>query len=280
MQPCIQNQGYAAGVAAAMIAGQGIPTRSLDVKALQKHLVEIGCLPAEILDAKDSGEPSREHLEEAVASVVEEYRGLALLLDQKDRALPLLRDALKKADAPEHQLVYANILGMLGDPAGAPVLIEHIRSQAWDEGWNFRGMGQFGGSISPLDSHLIALGRSGDPAGLPAILEKVAELDATREFSHHRAVAMALEARRDPAAAKPLAELLSKDSMTGYAILDIGESHRQEERSEPLREIILARALYRCGDREGLGEKILREYEKDLRGLFAQHAQAVLREGK
>ena len=67
--------------------------------------------------------------------------------------------------------------------------------------------------------------------------------------------------------------------MSGYAITDIAESHRQEERSEPLREIILARALYRCGDYEGLGEKILREYEKDLRALFAQHAHAILNEG-
>ena len=280
MQPCIQNQGYAAGVAAATVAEQGIPTRSLDVKTLQKHLIEVGCLPPEILEAKDSGEPSREQIAEAVASLVQDYHGLALVLDQKKRALPLLRDALEKAQEPEHRLIYANILGMLGDPSGAPVLIEHIRNSEWDTGWNFRGMGQFGGSISPLDSHIIALGWSGDPAGLPVIFEKMATLDATAEFSHHRAVAMALEAHGEPSAARPLADLLAKDTMTGHAILDISESSRQEERTEPLREIILARALYRCGDSEGLGEKILREYEKDLRGLFAQHAQAILQEKK
>lgn len=280
MQACIQNQGYAAGVAAATIADQGIPTRSLDVKALQQHLVEIGSLPPETLEAEDSGPPADEQLAGAVASVVQEYRGLAILMEEQERALPLLQAAFKKADSNEHRLVYANILGMLGDTSGIPVLIEHIRSQDWDPGWNFRGMGQFGGSISPLDSHIIALGTSGDPKGLPVILEKIGQLDATREFSHHRAVAMALETQRDPSTAKALAELLSKEKMTGYAITDIGESNRQEQRSEPLREIILARALLRCGDHEGLGEKILREYEKDLRGLFAQHAQAVLNEKK
>ena len=160
------------------------------------------------------------------------------------------------------------------------VLIDHIRSQDWDEGWNFRGMGQFGGSISPLDSHIIALGESGDPKGLAVILEKVAQLDASNEFSHHRAVAMALEAQRDPSTAPALGELLSKEGMTGFAITEIAESKRQEQRSEPLREIILARALFRCGDHEGIGERILRDYERDLRGLFAQHAQAVLNEKK
>ncbi|MCB1078985.1 MAG: hypothetical protein KDM64_14280, partial [Verrucomicrobiae bacterium] len=156
--------------------------------------------------------------------------------------------------------------------------IESIRSQEWDGGWNFRGMGQFGGSISPLDSHLIAAGQSGDPKALPVILEKVAQLDAAKEFSHHRAVAMALEAQRDPSAAKALADLLGKEGMTGHSINDISESNRQEERSEPLREIILARALYRCGDHEGVAEKILKTYETDLRALFAQHAHAVLTE--
>jgi hypothetical protein len=44
----------------------------------------------------------------------------------------------------------------------------------------------------------------------------------------------------------------------------------------PLREIVLARALYRCGDYEGLGKTILEEYKHDVRGLFARHAASVL----
>ncbi|MEM7515592.1 MAG: FAD-dependent oxidoreductase, partial [Planctomycetota bacterium] len=278
MQACIQNQGYAAGVAAATAAEQGIPLRSVDVNALQEHLVEIGSLPASILDDTDSPVPSGDLVAAAVASVVKDYQGLAVLLENTEESLPLLREALDEADSDAHRLIYANILGMMGDATGAEILIAHVQSHDWDAGWNFRGMGQFGGSISPLDSHIIALGQSGAPAGIPAILEKVATLDASKEFSHHRAVAMALEAQRRPDTAKPLADLLAKDGMTGYAITEISESKRQEQRSQPLREIILARALYRCGDYEGVGEKILREYRNDLRGLFAQHAKAVLDE--
>ncbi len=279
MQPCIQNQGYAAGVAAATIAAKGIPTRSLDIKELQQHLVEVGSLPPEILEAAEADEVADETIVAAVANVVGNYRGLATLLAEEERALPLLREALQDADAPEHQLIYANILGMLGDATGSGVLAKTISNQEWDEGWNFRGMGQFGGSISRLDSHIIALGKSGDvKTALPVILEKTQQLDTEKEFSHHRSVSIAFETLRDPSAAKALAEVLQKENMSGHWITEISESNRQDQRTEPLREIILARALYRCGDHEGLGEKILREYAKDLRALFAQHAKAVLEE--
>ena len=33
---------------------------------------------------------------------------------------------------------------------------------------------------------------------------------------------------------------------------------------------MLARALYRCGDHDGVGEKILRDYTQDLRGHLAR----------
>jgi hypothetical protein len=43
---------------------------------------------------------------------------------------------------------------------------------------------------------------------------------------------------------------------------------------------MLARALYRCGDYDGVGRKILEAYTHDLRGHFARHAKAVLEAGK
>ena len=146
-------------------------------------------------------------------------------------------------------------------------------------------MGQYGASLSPLDSLIIALGRTGDKRGLGAILEKVEQLNAESEFSHHRAVAMALERLRGPAAARALAELLRKTGMRGHAFTDIGDARRRTPRgpedtltrNRSLRELILARALYRCGDYKGLGEEILKQYERDLRGHYARHAHAVLK---
>ncbi|HYW79849.1 MAG TPA: hypothetical protein VE890_09750, partial [Thermoguttaceae bacterium] len=57
-----------------------------------------------------------------------------------------------------------------------------------------------------------------------------------------------------------------------------GGTNAEQTRRVSLRELMLARALYRCGDYEGLGEEILRTYTKDLRGHLARHAKAVLEE--
>jgi hypothetical protein len=47
-------------------------------------------------------------------------------------------------------------------------------------------------------------------------------------------------------------------------------------RNNSLRELILARVLYKCGDHQGLGRAILELYANDLRGPYARHARAVL----
>lgn len=43
-----------------------------------------------------------------------------------------------------------------------------------------------------------------------------------------------------------------------------------------MREIVLARALYNCGDHNEVGEKTLETYLNDMRGLFARHAYSIL----
>ena len=134
-----------------------------------------------------------------------------------------------------------------------------------------------------MDSLIIALGRTRKPAALAPILDKATLLSNESEFSHFRAVALALETLKDPKAAPVLADLLAKPGMSGYACTNIEAANRAAEQADPnvdrdhsLRELILARALYRCGDHGGLGERILQEYEKDLRGHIARHAHYVL----
>ncbi|HUV67402.1 MAG TPA: hypothetical protein VMW24_26160, partial [Sedimentisphaerales bacterium] len=183
-------------------------------------------------------------------------------------------------------LVYAHVLGMLGESAGAAVLAEAVRRREWDKGWNYTGMGQFGASVSELDSLIIALGRTRGKEALNPILEKIRQLDASSQFSHFRAVAMALETLRDASAARPLAELLNKPGLRGHAFTDIEKAGRltppsatdTKTRNESLRELVLARALYRCGDYNRLGEEILRQYAGDLRAHYARHAREVLQE--
>jgi len=266
-----------------MAAKAGVPPRSIDVKALQRLLVEKGNVPESVLTDRDSYPLSLDMVRDAVESAADNYRGVAVLLAQPAEALPLLRDAYRAAEYENARLIYAHILGMLDDPAGADTLARTVAGQGWDEGWSFTGGGQFGGSLSRLDSLIIALARTGAPGALEVILEKARTLDAESAFSHHRATAIAAETLGRPDAAPVLAALLRKPGMTGHACLDIEAAQAQarfanpnQERDCSIRELMLARALYRCGDADGLGESILRTYAADLRGHMARHAQAVL----
>jgi len=285
MQADIQNQGYAAGVAAAMVTKSGKGLRDIDIRALQKHLIEKGNLPERVLTDKDSFPLPKEQIASAVERVVNDYDGLEVVLAQPRDAIPLLRDAYKTAETTKAQLAYAHILGMLGDETGAEILTDVVESRDWDKGWNFTGMGQYGASISELDSLIIALGRTRDKQALAPILEKVEQLDDKSEFSHCRAVAMAIETLGERAAAKPLAQLLKKPGVMGHAFTEIKDARLRtptsptdtKTRNHSLRELILARALYRCGDYRGLGKKILKEYARDLRAHYARHAQAILK---
>ena len=288
MQPDIQNQGYAAGVAAAMAAKSGKSVRQIDIKALQKHLVEKGNLPERVLTDKDSFPLPKEKIAQAVERVVNDFDGLEVVLAQLQDSMPLLKKAYEAADSEKAKLAYAHILGMLDEPAGAGTLAEAVRSRDWDKGWNFTGMGQYGASLSELDSLIIALGRTRSDQALDPTLEKVKQLDTDSEFSHCRAVAIALETLGDVTAARPLAELLKKPSITGHAFTDIDAARGRTPpgskdtltRNLSLRELVLVRALYRCGDSKDLGEKILKQYARDLRGHYARHARTVLKEKK
>ena len=288
MQPDLQNQGYAEGAAAAMAVADSVPLRKIDIRKLQQHLIEIGNLPDRVLTDEDSYPMPIERIREAVAGVKEEYKGVAVLLSQPKDALPLLREAFQKAENDDTRLVYAHILAVLGDASGVDVLIDEVQSiKEWDEGWDYRAMGQFGTALSRLDRLIVALGRTGDPKALPAVFTKMASLTAESEFSHHRAVGMACELIAAPAAAKPLLELLSKPNMSGYVHDSVEKARRLDQESpggtvavktrrDSIRELALARALFRCGDYGDAGRAVLTAYTSDLRGHFARHAKAVL----
>ncbi|MDD4103158.1 MAG: FAD-dependent oxidoreductase, partial [Kiritimatiellae bacterium] len=218
MQPDIQNQGYAAGVAAAMAVRDGVTARAVNMRSLQKHLIEKQILPEAVLGWKDSFPMPDKKFTEAVALIPKDYQGLSVVLTDPKRSAPLLKDALRNSNDKDARFKYAHVLAMMGHADGEDLLIDKIQNTDWDKGWNFRGMGQFNRSVSWVDSYIIALGRAGSAKALPALLNKARVLDSQHEFSHFRAVAMALEAIGDHASAPVLAELLAKEGITGHAI--------------------------------------------------------------
>jgi hypothetical protein len=289
MQADLQNQGYGLGVAAAMASKSGTLVRNVDIRALQRHLIQVGNLPESVLTDVDSYPLPVEKVAAAVKSFATEGRGAAVIMARPEQSLPLLRKAYAQSTG-DAKLTCAKALAVLGDASGLETLLAAVnQATTWDAGWNYRSMGQFGHALSPLDTLLVALGRTHDRRALPAVLAKLRMLTPTTEFSHHRAVGLALELLADPAAAEPLAKLLAQPGMTGYMSASIADVRRREQgentvgvavRREAIRELLFARALYRCGDYQGKGEKILRQYTHDLRGHLARHAQAVLDHGR
>ncbi len=288
MQPDLQNMGYAAGVAAAMAEETGGRVRAIDVRALQTHLVEIGNLPARVLTDRDSYPMPPERIAQAVAAAKDDYKDVAVILAHREQAHPLLIEAFAAEQTPRGKLIYAHILAVLGDPAGLETILAAVEAfPGLDKGWRYTGQGQFGANLSPLDRLIDALGRLRAPRAVPAILEKLALLTPESEFSHFRAAALALESIGDPAAAAALARALALPGIQGHDVPAIEQAlaaaarrpdlNGTESRNASIRELMLGRALLRCGDKDGLGKAILERYVNDLRGHLSRHAAAVLR---
>lgn len=293
MQADVQNQGYAAGLAAAMAAKAGVAPRRIDVKALQRRLVEKGIVPNEVLTMSDNFPPSPAAVASAVERLADDYDGLAMVLWDPAASLPRLRAAYARSP-DDARLIYAHVLGILGDATGAATLVDRLAGADWDEGWNYKGMDQFGRSVSWIDTYLIALGRTRDAAAVDVLLPLMRKLKPSDAYSHYRAVALAAETLGDARAVPALVELLRRPGVSGHAIAfdaarfpywaeyrnftqrNMGTGDR--ERSDALRELCLARALFRLGDAaDGLGRRTLEAYAADPRRAYANHARLVLR---
>jgi hypothetical protein len=288
MQADVQNQGYGAGLAAATAARTSTPLRRLDIRAIQRELVRAGVLAPEVATHEDSFPMSPQTVREAAAGNLSGLMNVAILLSHAESSRPLLLAILRDATDPDRRLDAAVILGLMGEAEAAPVLYAAIRNRPWDEGWNYRGMGQFGASMSRLDVLIAALSCTPADEAVDVIEEKIRALDAGSHFSHCRAVAMFAAAAGGNRIARALADLLRQPGMQGHAQLDSPEvvAHANADpvetgaRNLSLRELHLARGLFLAGDVDGLGRTILENYADDLRGHYARHARALLAAGE
>ena len=293
MQPCLQNQGYAVGLLTARALRTGKKFRETDIRPVQKKLVEMGNLPERMLEAEDNYPPSQDRIREAVDTLPKDFKGLEIVSWDFKRSLPLLREKLGQTESIEDKIIYAYVLGIYGYPDGWQILRDAVDGyNGWDQGWHYTGMGQFGASSSRLDGLVMALGRCRKEEALPVIHKKAEDLTMLSAFSHFRAIAGACETIGSRRSVPVLTGLLDMPGIRGYAVTDYEEavfaskavkkieSHygETEIRNRTLKELFLARALYRCGDQNGLGKQILSEYANDLRGHYARHARGVLEE--
>ena len=266
MQPDVQNQGYAVGYAAAMAAREGKTFRGIDMREVQKHLVEKEILPESILEESDDipGVPATDpHYE------------LATIFMSPEEKLPELQAAYDKDPS---DVKTAMILAFLGEKRVRETIVKALHAAKWDEGWNYRGMGQFGMSVSMVDCMLFALTAIGGDAVV--VREKLADLWPDHEFSHFRAVCYALMKHPDPDAADLLEEMLRTPGMSGYAIKTLQDAIRANRREVnettyrncQLKEFYLAKALQACRPGDALSGEILDGYRRGLMGYFSLYA--------
>jgi hypothetical protein len=225
-------------------------------------------------------------IKENIDKITNNYDGLEKVIWDEKTAIPLVKEKLNQVQEHKDKVYYAHILGIYGLDDGWEVLMKAVQDyNYWDDGWNYTGMGQFGMSFSYLDSLILALGRTKKKEALPAIREKVSLLTFNSEFSHIRAVSLALGYIGGAEAAKLLHDILLMPGMSGYATTSMKESaftfrgSRTDTsiRNLCLKELFLARGLYLAGDHNGLGKKILKEYAADLRGHYSKHARGILK---
>ena len=285
MQPCLQNQGYAVGYLSAIAVKEGKSIRKVDIKKIQKHLVSIGNLPERVLKDKEFNGFSNSEMKAASISVTDNYKGLEILLTDTERCKKLILDQIKNASSFNDKVVYASILCILGDATYSSVLKDKIiEYKEWDKGWHYTGMHQFGMSLSQLDAYIISLGKAKDASTLNVVLDKAKMLIPEDYFSHFRAISMATESINSREAIPVLAEMLITPGVRGHSVSTYAEARNQTVpndidvtfRNKALKELHLARALYLCGDKDGLGKEVLMKYAGSLQGHYARYASEIL----
>lgn len=286
MQPSVQNQGYAVGIAAAMAADK-MSVRAIDVKALQRRLVEDGCLDKRVLSDVDS-RGDKSGLAGAVAALDPEFHGMAQILAYPEDALPLLQQAFERETCSSNKVAKAAALLMLGDNRAFDLVAGALGEGAWPAGKNFRGMGNFGRQTTFEDCLLYAIASSTDPRAAEVLAAFAGRLGQgsgkeAAALSRWRMFALAAEMQHSPQIAADMARAAgtSPGRVQGFAKKGVpdavsysGENANDGERNNVLRELAHLRARCRFGDKKA--EDLLKAYLDDYRTIYAAWAALVL----
>ena len=269
MEVDVQNQGFAAGLAAGMTANANRTVRNVNMTELQRMLCSLGNLPESVLYEHDGYDP---------AQAVPEFAEFAEAFRNPEEALPKFRQKMFETNDPE----LAALLAFFKDESGREILVKSISDVTWDEGWEFRGMGQFGPAASPLDAKLIALANIANGSEKSALLKLLEMLTPELAFSHFRAVASVLRKQPCSEAVPRLEELLNTPELTGNVecsfkeIIDKNSPNPCDniQRTFQLKELYLLKALQACDPENQLALDRLKRYSQSPQYLYAAFAES------
>ena len=310
MQPDLQNQGYAVGMAAALaVFTTGGVVREIDLKSLQKELVQNGCLEARVLTDVDSFPLSPERIQTAIRKLNsltidvhqkhehdDTHPALAVVMSHPQQSIPLLKEVFETTSSPAVKQNFARILAVLGDDTGKATLIEAVNgSPDWGQGWDYSTQREKANSFGEVDRLVMALGFIQNPDVKEPLLEKLDALTINSALSHYKAVCLALRMNKGASMAKPIADFLRTSGLKGHAqVLGYYDGKRPQGDTykrnaldtkggkglnTKFKELLVAALLFECGDDQGEGRKILDAYTKDVNGHFAEYAHHVLTHG-
>jgi flavin-dependent dehydrogenase len=296
--------GGAVGMAAALAIKNGVSPRRLDVTNLQRRMVETGNMPARALQyapptppdlaAFVDGLTGEEPLEWQDMLAKEKATSVSPVIHlcsaDPGTVAPLLRQAFATSEG-RRRLLLARLLLWHRCDEGANAVYAEVRSQLDDcdglprrtgDIWWSSGSPEQG--IQPEIIFLVnALVRVKDKR-VPGLVSEFVEriVRATRDYRDIRAgvfdylhmVAMAAERIASPDFVPALRQLLDLDEIRQAAAPQgLALEHMTERRTYLV--LALARALARCGQKDGL--MTLAELVGDSRSLYARSAHMELR---
>jgi hypothetical protein len=301
MQPDLQNQGYAVGIAATMAAQLDGRTRDVSIKALQKAVIKQGILARESFGAQDSLPLPKAEILEAVEMVatmsrvikqerkdvdVARFAALAKVLMHPDLAIPALKTRLAKSEETVEKINCASVLATLGDDTGRDVLTDAVAAAEWKGGYGLTSHRETHNTFSDTDRLVMALGRCSGQQARDALISKLEQLKNGHPLSDYVAISQAFAGTYGPDLVAPLSRLLGTfDANAKVQQLAADQSllTRKITANEPgvelntsIKHLIVAGMLHASGDQDGKGKAVLDAYSNDLLGQLARYADYLL----
>ncbi len=300
MNADVENAGYALGLLAAQSIQLGADVRGIPLQPVQEELIRLGNLPDGSFSAGINYDTALNEL------ICGEPMGLLhTILQPRDQVLPRLREQYRLLPEGETKENHAMALAFWGEPEGVDAMMRALeRATDITDADILLSNEEFGrkyirwdgelGSYFRINRMITLLGVAGDKRAVPLILPYVRKAEAGgpvvygEDTYHHTrldkwcvpyfdrllCLVFAMERLADSDAVAPLSELLRKPYISGY----IQEENDDTESisSSAWLELGIARALARCGGEEGYLR--LKEFTRDVRAVFREHAIQILRE--
>lgn len=261
MQRDLQRIGEAAGVAAALAARADVTPRALDVRQVQRVLLETGALQEEPVIEEHGGT-----LTEWVAQLDSEQPKEAVwrLAHAGEEAVAPLLQALQSES--QRTRFWASVaLAMHGRPEAAPELLRCLLERADVKPEGYRTVPFWQGVV-------VLLGRVGDTKAVPEIVRLLQEPETTLDALI--AAIRALGRIGDPAAVPALQAMLQRDDLPAERVFQVSSGGRRAVTDDVRWQVDLsaAEALAQLGaPNAALAEK----HRADPRAYVRRYAERV-----